>query len=148
MEDIISKLAEIEAAASHIMDDVAEQKKQLAREYEESIQNFDDTIDREVQEKSETIRRELEVRMKDELAKQRSETETVLSQMESYYETHHSQLAKQIYDKILQDVILWEVCFHTAVCPRKSVPCRVNSSGKASIRRFPRWTPLPRWLPI
>ena len=60
MEDIISKLAEIEAAASHIMDDVAEQKKQLAREYEESIQNFDDTIDREVQEKSETIRRELE----------------------------------------------------------------------------------------
>ena len=33
MEDIISKLAEIEAAASHIMDDVAEQKKQLAREY-------------------------------------------------------------------------------------------------------------------
>jgi len=102
MEDIISKLAEIEAAASHIMDDVAEQKKQLAREYEESIQNFDDTIDREVQEKSETIRRELEVRMKDELAKQRSETETVLSQMESYYETHHSQLAKQIYDKILR----------------------------------------------
>ena len=99
MEDIISKLAEIEAAASHIMDDVAEQKKQLAREYEESIQNFDDTIDREVQEKSETIRRELEVRMKDELAKQ---TETVLSQMESYYETHHSQLAKQIYDKILR----------------------------------------------
>ena len=40
--------------------------------------------------------------MKDELAKQRSETETVLSQMESYYETHHSQLAKQIYDKILR----------------------------------------------
>ena len=30
MEDIINKLAEIEAAASHIMDDVSEQKKQLA----------------------------------------------------------------------------------------------------------------------
>ena len=45
MEDIISKLAEIEAAASHIMDDVTEQKKQLALEYEESIQKFDDTID-------------------------------------------------------------------------------------------------------
>lgn len=27
MEDIISKLAEIEAAASHIMEDVSEQKK-------------------------------------------------------------------------------------------------------------------------
>ena len=78
MEDIISKLAEIEAAASHIMDDVAEQKKQLAREYEESIQNFDDTIDREVQEKSETIRRELEVRMKDELEKIKEQSLNVL----------------------------------------------------------------------
>lgn len=31
MEDIISKLAEIEAAASHIMEDVSEQKSSLHR---------------------------------------------------------------------------------------------------------------------
>lgn len=31
MEDIISKLAEIEAAASHIMEDVSEQKKNWHR---------------------------------------------------------------------------------------------------------------------
>lgn len=102
MEDIISKLAEIEAAASHIMDDVAEQKKQLALEYEESIQKFDDTIDREIREKSESIRKKLEVQMKEELTKQRAETETVLAQMETYYEEHHTQLAQQIYDKILR----------------------------------------------
>ena len=40
--------------------------------------------------------------MKDELAKQRSETEAVLNQMETYYEEHHTQLAQQIYDKILR----------------------------------------------
>lgn len=102
MEDIISKLAEIEAAASHIMDDVTEQKKQLALEYEESIQKFDDTIDKEVQKKSENIRQKLEIQMKNELAKQRSETEAVLNQMETYYEEHHTQLAQQIYDKILR----------------------------------------------
>ena len=40
MEDIINKLAEIEAAASHIMEDVSEQKKQLAQQYEEAVQQF------------------------------------------------------------------------------------------------------------
>lgn len=51
MEDIISKLAEIEAAASHIMEDVSEQKKQLAQEYETSIREFDQAMDKEMQEK-------------------------------------------------------------------------------------------------
>ena len=49
MEDIINKLAEIEAAASHIMEDVSEQKKQLAQQYEEAVQQFDFTIDTESQ---------------------------------------------------------------------------------------------------
>ena len=45
MEDIINKLAETEAAASHIMEDVSEQKKQLAQQYEEAVQKFDANID-------------------------------------------------------------------------------------------------------
>lgn len=49
MEDIINKLAEIEVAASHIMDDVSEQKKQLALEYDQAVQDFDRAIDEETQ---------------------------------------------------------------------------------------------------
>ena len=37
MDDVISKLAEIEAAASRIMENVAEQKKVLSLENEETI---------------------------------------------------------------------------------------------------------------
>ena len=69
MEDIINKLAEIEAAASHIMEDVSEQKKQLAQQYEEAVQQFDFTIDTEIQNRSDTIRQELEIQMKQELEK-------------------------------------------------------------------------------
>lgn len=85
MEDIINKLAEIEAAASHIMEDVSEQKKQLAQQYEEAVQQFDFTIDTESQNRSDTIRRELEVQMKQELEKQRNEAEQVLTRLEAYY---------------------------------------------------------------
>lgn len=56
MEDIISKLAEIEAAASHIMEDVSEQKKQLAREYETAIRQYDQSMDEETQVKTRKIR--------------------------------------------------------------------------------------------
>ena len=102
MEDIINKLAEIEAAASHIMEDVSEQKKQLAQQYEEAVQQFDFTIDTEIQNRSDTIRQELEIQMKQELEKQRNEAEQVLTRLEAYYNKCHTDMAKEIYDRILR----------------------------------------------
>lgn len=49
MEDIISKLAEIETAASHIMDDVAQQKKALAAQYDSAVQEFDRSIEEDIE---------------------------------------------------------------------------------------------------
>ncbi len=102
MEDIINKLAEIEAAASHIMEDVSEQKKQLAQQYEEAVQKFDTNIDMEIQNRSDTIRQELEIQMKKELENQRNEAEQILTQLEAYYTKCHTDMAKEIYDRILR----------------------------------------------
>lgn len=102
MEDIINKLAEIEAAASHIMKDVSEQKKQLAQQYEEAVQKFDANIDMEIQNRSDTIRQELEIQMKKELENQRNEAEQILTQLEAYYTKCHTNMAKEIYDRILR----------------------------------------------
>lgn len=102
MEDIINKLAEIEAAASHIMEDVSEQKKQLAQQYEEAVQKFDSTIDMEIQNRSKIIRQELEIQMKQELKKQRDEAEEILTKLESYYTKCHTDMAKEIYNRILR----------------------------------------------
>lgn len=95
MEDIINKLAEIEAAASHIMEDVSEQKKQLAQQYEEAVQKFDANIDMEIQNRSDTIRQELEIQMKKELENQRNEAEQILTQLEAYYTKCHTNMAKK-----------------------------------------------------
>lgn len=102
MEDIISKLAEIEAAASHIMEDVSEQKKQLAQEYETAIREFDLAMDQEMQEKTRKIRDELEIDMKEKLDKQKSDAQKILSQMETYYKECHTELVKQVYDRIVR----------------------------------------------
>ena len=93
MEDIISKLAEIEAAASHIMEDVSEQKKELAQQYDQAMRDFDQAVDDEIMAKNREIRDELEIDMKAKLEKQR---------METYYKERHAELAKQVYDRILR----------------------------------------------
>lgn len=102
MEDIINKLAEIEAAASHIMEDVSEQKKQLALEYDQAVQDFDRAIDKETQEKADGIRKGLERQMREKLACQESETARALEEMEKHYEECHTALAEKIYNRILR----------------------------------------------
>ncbi len=102
MEDIISKLAEIEAAASHIMDDVAEQKKQLALEYDQAVQDFDQAIDEENQKKAAGIREGLKIQMEEKLARQKSETARILEELDRHYEECHTALAEEIYNRILR----------------------------------------------
>ena len=102
MEDIISKLAEIEAAASHIMDDVAEQKKQLALEYDQAVQDFDQAIDEENQKKAAGIREGLKIQMEEKLARQESETTRILEELDRHYEECHTALAEEIYNRILR----------------------------------------------
>lgn len=102
MEEIINKLAEIETAASHIMEDVSIQKKKLAQQYEEAVQKFDFAIDLETQNRSDAIREQLEVQMKQKLENQRDEAEQVLIKLEACYTKYHTDMAKEIYDKILR----------------------------------------------
>ena len=87
MEDVISKLAEIEAAASRIMEDVAVQKKKLSEENDAQIKAFDEEADRKTAK---------------ELDNQKAETDEILHKMEKYYEAHHEEMAQKLYDKILR----------------------------------------------
>ena len=53
--------------------------------------------------KNKEIRDELEIDMRGKLEKQKSDADRVLCQMETYYkEKRHTELAKQVYDRILR----------------------------------------------
>ena len=81
MDDVISKLAEIEAAASRIMENVAEQKKVLSLENEEKMKAFDEETDKETEKKLNKIKSELQIHMEKELEEQRKKTEEVLEKI-------------------------------------------------------------------
>lgn len=102
MDDVISKLAEIESAASRIMEDVAEQKKKLSESNDQLIRNFDEEVDQNTAKELDAIRGELKINMEKELAAQKAATNESLQKMERYYEAHHTEMAQKLYDKILR----------------------------------------------
>ena len=101
MDDVISKLAEIELAASKIMENVVEEKKSLSLENEARIKAFDDEVDKKTEEKLEGIRKGLEVDMEQELL-QKQQTEATLKKMEAGYEQRAEAMVQELYDKILR----------------------------------------------
>lgn len=102
MEDVISKLSEIEATASNIMKEVASRKKELSDEMDEKIKAFDVLIDTQTSKQLQQIQKDLEVEKEKRLFHQQASTDSVIARMEHYYNENHTMLAKQVYDKLLR----------------------------------------------
>lgn len=102
MDDVISKLAEIEMAASKIMENVTEEKKSLSLENEARMKAFDEAVDKKTEEKLEGIRKGLEVDMEQELLLQKKQTEEMLKKMEAGYEQRSEEMVQELYNKILR----------------------------------------------
>lgn len=102
MDDVISKLAEIEMAASKIMENVTEEKKSLSLENEARMKAFDEAVDKKTEEKLEGIRKGLEVDMEQELLLQKKQTEEMLKRMEAGYEQRSEAMVQELYNKILR----------------------------------------------
>ena len=85
MEAVLGRLSEIESAAVELEKKAAEQKKQIAAEYEAKTQAFDKEIDAQTQEK----------------LKMKQETDRVLADMEAEYNQNHEKLATAIFNKMI-----------------------------------------------
>ena len=67
MEAVLGRLSEIESAAVELEKKAAEQKKQIAAEYEAKTQAFDKEIDAQTQEKLKTLNEKLRLEAENEL---------------------------------------------------------------------------------
>ncbi len=101
MEAVLGRLSEIEDAAVALEDQAAEQKKQIAAEYEAKTQAFDKEIDAQTQEKLKSLNERLKLSAENELLKMKQETERELASMEAEYSQNHVKLAAQIFAKMI-----------------------------------------------
>ncbi len=101
MEQIISKLSEIEKMAGQIMEEAQCKKKELSQQHQEQCQAYDRQADADAEEKIRQIRQQLKQKQETQLADLKKRTKDEFSHMEKYYTEHHQRLAREIYEKII-----------------------------------------------
>ena len=101
MESVINKLAEIETAATKIMQ-AAENQKKLQDEQQERIAKFDADLEAETAKRIEEITTKLHSTTDADQKKQRDSAAELLSSLDAYYEQNHGTLSTQIYENIIR----------------------------------------------
>ena len=103
MDTVIARLSEIESAAVRISEDAAQQKKALAKVYEEKTKAFDEEIDAQTDEKLEKLREELQEKADRELKKMHQATQKILEGLDQEYERDHEKISQQLLDKMIRE---------------------------------------------
>lgn len=101
MVTVINRLSEIEGTAVGLERHAAEQKKEIAAEYEKKTQEFDQEIDARTDEKLRRLQEKLKQEAEMELQKMRQKTEAELAAMETEYQQNHRKLASELFHKMI-----------------------------------------------
>lgn len=102
MEQILSKLSEIELAARRIMEDADRTKKALSDETEKQCRDFDHELEKNTSQKVLQIRSSLEKEKDSQLTALRRNTENYFQSLDSYFEENHERLAEELFHKLLE----------------------------------------------
>jgi tRNA (guanine-N7-)-methyltransferase len=109
MESVINKLAEIETAATKIMQAAENQKKLQDEQQEERIAKFDADLEAETAKRIEEITTKLHSTTDADQKKQRDSAAELLSSLDAYYEQNHGTLEFKTDNKDLFDFSLEEM---------------------------------------
>ncbi len=101
MEQIFRKLSEIEAAAQGVLNDAERTKQQLTLDMEKERREYRTHLEQETEKEIAGIRSRLEQEKNTRLLALRQEADKALSDLDSYYEMHHEQLSRELFQKIL-----------------------------------------------
>lgn len=100
MNDIISKLSDIEQNAAAIMDDANARKKAIAQDMAEQTAAFDTELEADTARKLSDLRAALDADMHTKLSKQQQEAQEVLKRMDSDYQSNHAIYVSQLFEAV------------------------------------------------
>jgi len=102
MNEVISKLSEIEAAAEQIMNDTADKKKLLSEEIESKTAAFD----KQAAEHTKDILLELQASMKEDMKEKTNKLQQkradAFRKLEADYDQKHSFYAHELFNDLLK----------------------------------------------
>ena len=101
MATVLGRLSEIEAAAVNIENEAANEKRRIAREYEQKTIDFDQKLDAQTEEKLKELNEKLKAEAEQELLKMREETQQELNSIKREYDQNHKKLADKLFHYII-----------------------------------------------
>ena len=102
MNSIISKLSEIETAATAIVTHAEAEKDVLDEKMREEQKRFDEELAVNTKKKLDTLQQDLTSKMNTQLKLLRSESERTIHSLIREYETKHEQYAHEILKRITE----------------------------------------------
>lgn len=102
MEEVIQKLSEIETTAKGIMKEAEQTKESMTEDMKKKIQEYNQKAEEESSAKIAQMRKSLELRKEEQLTALNQKTQKVLASMDQYYNANHTQLAHDIFSKIIK----------------------------------------------
>lgn len=102
MNEIITKLNEIEEKAEAILLDAREEKERMQQRLTEQIQELDARYDRIEKERADALRAQLKAKTHAQTEAAREETQAALYRLSSYYEANEERLAEEIMKRVIE----------------------------------------------
>ncbi|MCI6005012.1 MAG: hypothetical protein SOY73_05475 [Blautia sp.] len=102
MEQILSKLSEIELAAKAVQEEADKTRKVLSEEMEKQSKDFDAELERKTNARIQQIRDGLEKEKDAQLTALRHDTEAHFAALDTYYAANHERLSEDLFRQILQ----------------------------------------------
>lgn len=103
MDQVITELSKIEAAAAGIQNDMENEKLEYAKYIEKKTAEFDEQLERETTEKLAELSEKLEAEKKEELSAMRASILGITAKMEEIYNENHEKWVKDIVDGIIKE---------------------------------------------
>ena len=101
MVTVLGRLSEIETAAVTVEKEAANEKRRIAKEYEQKTLDFDQEMEARTEEKLKDINEKLKAEAEEELLKMRRETELALESMKKEYDQNHEKLVDELFHYII-----------------------------------------------
>lgn len=102
MDQIISKLSEIEAASVRIIDSAAADTKELDQKLKERIASYDQVEDQKMADTLSDLRLKLSRHMEEELKDLKQCTDAAVQNMSMIFEQQHEKLADEILNNLIR----------------------------------------------
>lgn len=103
MDLVINRLSEIEAAAVRYIEHAESEKKELEKQMKEHISAYDKEVDERTENELLNLKQRLDQEMQTELQRLEEKTDRVISEIQKDYKVNHTQLARKIFNKMIEE---------------------------------------------